>query len=403
MFSGDDLALIRPLGERLVITHYDLIAYHNPMYFPSAPVWQRFVRSTREALAAADHVLFFSNHALVDALREDLVERARCSVAHPGIDSDTATDDVPPAETPVPPSSAPALRDTPFLLCIGADYLHKNRPFALALLDELRRRKNWPGVLVLAGPHVEHGSSAAQEQAVRTQRRISPANVIQLEAVSDSERSWLMRSAAAVVYPTVHEGFGLVPFEAAASSVPCLFAAQSSLKELLDADLAALIPWDPARSADRALALLSDGPQRREHVRQLSAAAAALRWDECARDTVGAYRQAIAAPYRASTEGAWQALEREREVVRLDGHIDDLTGRVLHMTEELEAIGPDGLALVGPERLLSEDDQHTLLAVAARPALRRLLLGTMRSGFRATRAARRLAGRGAAVDADSDR
>ena len=41
-----------------------------------------------------------------------------------------------------------------------------------------------------------------------------------------------------MLYPTVQEGFGLVPFEAARAGVPCLFAAQTSLAEVLPREAA---------------------------------------------------------------------------------------------------------------------------------------------------------------------
>ncbi|HEV2945071.1 MAG TPA: hypothetical protein VGX26_08165 [Solirubrobacteraceae bacterium] len=385
VFSPDDLMLLRLVGKRVVITHQDLIAYHNPTYFPSFDLWQRFVRTTREALAVADHVLFFSRHALHDASREDLIDTARCTVGHLGVDLDERSSRPPLTPTLAPPPCASSLGSTPFLLCIGADYQHKNRPFALAVLDELRREHAWPGAIVFAGPHVEHGSSAAQEEKVRERRSMPHELVIDLEVVSDSERSWLMSNTAAVIYPTVHEGFGLVPFESAVFGVPCLFAAQSSLMELLDAELATLVSWDPVRSAARAASLLTDGPERREHVKGLLQAARSLRWSDCAKTTVDAYRKAIAAPYRATSEGAWQALEREREIVRLNQGVEDLDARVRYLSDEL---GSDALALVGPHALLSRSDQHALLAVAARPTLRRLLFGGLRGGFRTIRAMR---------------
>jgi glycosyltransferase involved in cell wall biosynthesis len=384
IFSADDLLLLRPLGKRIVITHQDLIAYHNPTYFPSHALWQRFVRTTYHALGAADHVLFFSRHALADALREDLVEPARCTITHLGVDPAQGNDPMA-TEAVTAPGGAPQLEHTPFLLCIGADYQHKNRPFALALLDELRRTHDWPGVIVLAGPHVEHGSSELQEHEMRARRSIPPEAVVELSAVSEGERQWLMRHAAAIIYPTVHEGFGLVPFEAAAFGVPCLFAAQSSLTELLDIELATIVPWDPARSAAAAAPLLSDGPERRGHVEGLRVAAAALRWTDCARATIDAYHAALAAPYREAGADAWQALEREREIVLLAQSVERHRTMVLQLTDE---IGPDGLALVGPSPLLSRADQHALLAVAARPGLRRLLLGGLRGGYRALHALR---------------
>jgi glycosyltransferase involved in cell wall biosynthesis len=386
VFSPDDLLLLRRLGTRLVITHYDLIAYHNPTYFPSIEPWERFVRTTREALAAADHVLFFSEHALTDAAREDLVQRLRCTVVHPGIAREQPSN---PETAASAPSGLASRASTPFLLCIGADYQHKNRPFALALLDKLRREHGWPGVLVLAGPHVEHGSSKEDEERVRNDLSIPPAAVLDLSTVRDSERSWLMRSAAALVYPTVDEGFGLIPFEAAASGVPCLFAAQSSLRELLDTELATLVPWNPTRSAARAAPLLVEGDERREHVEGLVRAARRLTWTDCASATVAAYYEAVAAPELVSAEEAWQALNREREIVRLDQSVRELSVKVRELTDDL---GSDGIALVGPQRLLSPSDQRVLLAVAARPMLRGALLGPLSGGFRIMRAARRLVG-----------
>jgi glycosyltransferase involved in cell wall biosynthesis len=386
VFSADDLTLLRPLGRRLVITHHDLIAYHNPVYFESHELWQRYVRTTRGALGAADHVIFFSRYVRGDAERDDLIDERRTSIAYLGAGSGAAASDDG-RDSPTPPTRAAGLDEAPFMLCIGADYLHKNRPFAIAVLDELRRRHRWPGKLVLAGPHVANrASSREQERRVREERGVPGDLVIDLSTVSDGERTWLARHARAIVYPTVQEGFGLVPFEAAATGVPCLFAAQSSLAELLDAELAALVPWDAARSADRAIGLLEDGRAREDHVLRLQAAAAELRWSECADATVEAYREAVASPYRSDSELAWQALEREHEIVRLDLSRRQLSVRVRELSDDL---GEDAEALVGKHALLSREDQHVLLAVAARPTFRRLLFGALRKGFSAMRALRR--------------
>ena len=383
VFSPDDLLLLQPLGRRLVITQQDLIAYHNPTYFESSRLWQRFVRTTRQSLALADHVIFFSAHAMDDAAREDLVEPARCSVVPLGIAIEPPLDRLASRDGPL---EGARLAETPFLLCIGADYQHKNRPFALAVVDELRRRHGWDGVLVLAGPHVEHGSSQREEAAVRAERSLGSEAVIELGSVSGGARLWLMREAAAVIYPTVHEGFGLVPFEAAMFGVPCLYAAQSSLREFLDPDLATLVPWDPVRSAANAAPLLRDGSERREHIDRLRAAAETLSWEECALRTIDAYRAATTVPLRASSWDSWQALEREREIVLLDAGVKEVGAKLTRLTEE---IGPDGLALVGPDRLLSSSDQRTLLALAIRPPIRRLVFGALGACFKIVRALRR--------------
>jgi glycosyltransferase involved in cell wall biosynthesis len=383
VFTVDDLDLLRPLGRRLVITHLDLIAYHNPIYFPDLAHWQRHVRATRIALAAADHVLFFSSHSLHDAEREDLVEHHRTSVVPLGVDLDPE---------PSGPTAAPRLlkdRTEPFLLCLGTDYTHKNRPFAIELIAALRQNFGWRGVLVLAGAHVAHGSSRAEEQHLLEGRYELGDAVIELGPISDSERGWLMKRARALVYPTVLEGFGLVPFEAAAAGIPCLFASQSSLAELLPPELATLDGWNLERSSTLAARLLTEESARGRHVEALRDASREYSWELCARRTIEAYRETLASPAISSARQAWEAMDREREIVRLDQGVQDLVASIDALHARIQTItedfGADGLALVGPDGLLSRADQRALLALAIRPALRRPLFASARAAYRLAR------------------
>src|SRR5262249_11692971 len=66
--NAGDLSFLESLGERLILTQQDLIAFHNPAYFPTPGVWHDYRHLTKIALAAADRVLFFSAHTREDAL-----------------------------------------------------------------------------------------------------------------------------------------------------------------------------------------------------------------------------------------------------------------------------------------------------------------------------------------------
>src|SRR5581483_10631278 len=57
-----DLAFLGRLGERVIVTNHDLIAYHNPAYFQAFSNWEDYRRVTRTALAVADRVVFVSSH-----------------------------------------------------------------------------------------------------------------------------------------------------------------------------------------------------------------------------------------------------------------------------------------------------------------------------------------------------
>jgi Glycosyl transferases group 1 len=248
--------------------------------------------------------------------------------------------------------------------------------FALRLLHELRTRHGWDGSIVLAGPRVERGSSRAEEEALLRERPDLGPVVEYLGAVAEDEKRWLLENASAVVYPTVYEGFGLVPFEAAAAGTPCLWAPQASLAEVLPAELAALVAWDLAASAERALPLLRDEVARRRQVEEIRRAEARLpSWDDHAAALLELYEQAARAPFREASAVAWQALPRERELAGWN---------------ELKAeLGEEGFGLVGPEGYLPPDVQRALLSVVTRPRLRDALFAALRGLYRVGRRARR--------------
>ena len=250
--NAGDLTFLRTLGDRLILTQQDLIGYHNPTYFPGPEAWQDYRRLTALALAAADRVAFFSSHARDDAVAADLVDPTRASVVRLGVDHPVTPAAQPPSAPAASLPSAPAGAEriapgVEAMLCLGTDFHHKNRVFALRMLERLKARHDWDGVLVLAGPTVRHGSSREQEAQWLANHPHLDRAVINLGAVSEAEKAWLFDRSELVLYPSVAEGFGLVPFEAAAQNTPCMWAPVSSLSELLPGDAAGIVPWDEDR------------------------------------------------------------------------------------------------------------------------------------------------------------
>jgi glycosyltransferase involved in cell wall biosynthesis/GT2 family glycosyltransferase len=365
-----DVELLTRLGERLVVTQQDLIGFRNPSYYPDSKQWLAYRKLVAEVTAVSAMTLFFSEHARRDALAEDLIEPARTRVINIGVDHRVAIARVAP--------SAPAdlVGDRPFLLCLGTDFRHKNRVFALRLLSALRQRHGWPGRLVFAGPPVLHGSSSADEASILALQPELQDVTVDLGAVSEAEKAWLLQACAAVVYPTIYEGFGLVPFEAAAAGAPCLFAAQTSLAELLPAEAALLVPWNAEASADAVIAVLTDPAKRTRQVDRVRSAALRFDWDETGRQLVAAYRDAVQQP-------APPAVRVLSESLFADARYWGLR----------HAIGGTGLSLVGPDRpLLPEAAQRTLAALTRRSATRWLVVGPLTLFARAGHLARRLRG-----------
>jgi glycosyltransferase involved in cell wall biosynthesis len=319
--SVADLALLDRLGERTVLTHQDLIGFRTPGVFASVGDWQDYRRTTTNALGLAAMVLFFSEAAARDAASEDLVAAERSRVVPIGATARFLTDVGDAATMP----SGLAGRERPFLLVLGNRFRHKNVRFALELLGALREEHGFDGDLVLAGADVLHGSGSADDAAWLLAHAEHAAAVVELGTVTEVEKAWLLRRAAAVVYPSTYEGFGLVPFEAAAAGTPALVAWTSAMRETLPQTLALLQPWDARASAAAAAPVLADGPARAALVDGLRAAGSVLTWDAAAAGAAAAYRDAVRLPAPPAARLAADLAHAEHEywAVR-DGITDPL-------------------------------------------------------------------------------
>ena len=251
--SPDDLVRLAHFGERLVVSHLDLLLFHNPSYHATPDAWAGYRRMTGAALAAADLVVAISAHVERDLIAEDLVDPGRVRSVHLGTDHERPGPAVAPAgvealgrpAVPRPARQRPAPQEPPVQ--------HRAAPRAA--------RARLAGALVLAGPSAPHGGSRAAEAELLKDPGVA-ANVVRLAAVSDAERRWLYREAAAVVFPSTSEGFGLVPFEAAAAGTPALVAHVSAMAELLPAELSLLVALGRRRQRRSASSPCCTSPSR---------------------------------------------------------------------------------------------------------------------------------------------
>jgi glycosyltransferase involved in cell wall biosynthesis len=389
-FSASDVALAVSLGERIVLSQLDLIAYRNPGYFADADAWEDYRCASRHGLSAAERVVVFSDHTRRELLDDALVEDTRIRVVPPGLDHHVTAETRRPAA--LDGARGEALADG-FLLCLGTDFRHKNRVFALRLLGALRDDHGWEGSLVLAGTHIALGSSLEIEDELLSERPELRDAVVAIGPVSEQEKAWLMARAGAIVYPSAYEGFGLVPFESALSDVPCVFAPQSSLAEAAPEGTATIVPWDAQASAAAAYALLTDPRARSRQVSSLAAAARELTWTASATALVAIYREAALAPVRDAATLSRDAVRREgRLSVEHDIEAAQLVREREHaqrMYGELNAEVGSGLSLIGPHGALPEDVQRALLTLTARPQLSRPLFNAVSRVFRLARACSR--------------
>lgn len=118
--------------------------------------------------------------------------------------------------------------------------------------------------------------------------------IVRTGYVDDDVVPALMRRAAAVVYPSLEEGFGLPALEALACAAPLVTTAGSSIEEFVG-DAALLVPpGNPERLAD-ALRRCLDPECAAELAERGPAQAAPYTWDAAARAHLDVYRRAALA------------------------------------------------------------------------------------------------------------
>jgi glycosyltransferase involved in cell wall biosynthesis len=181
--------------------------------------------------------------------------------------------------------------DRPFLLYAGAIRHHKNIPRlveAFAVLREQLAAHPVYGDLRL----VIIGDTISQYPAVRQAVLKSKMEhaVRFLGFVPFDTLRCFYESAAAFVFPSRHEGFGLPPLEAMACGTPVVTSNVSSLPEVAG-DAAMLV--NPGNVFDIARGIrevLTDEPLRAELIRRGRAQAARFSWERSAREVLEIYQ-----------------------------------------------------------------------------------------------------------------
>jgi glycosyltransferase involved in cell wall biosynthesis len=188
----------------------------------------------------------------------------------------------------------------PFLLTVGTLEPRKNLRATLEAYALLKRRM--PGVppLLVIGRqgwgdvNVRHWIAEHQlEQDVRL-----------LGGVSDARLFDLYRTAAALVYPSLQEGFGFPPLEAMACGCPVITANVASLPEVVGEAALLIEPHQPEAIADAVQRVLTDAALADRLRRAGRARAELFSWERCARETLAVYRRVMAGAAAPEIAGA---------------------------------------------------------------------------------------------------
>ena len=140
------------------------------------------------------------------------------------------------------------------------------------------------------------GGEAQAEQQIRAQiaRSGLRGRVRRTGRIRRGDMLAIVRGAVALTFPSRYEGFGLPALEAMSLGTPVLAGDAAALPEVVDRAGRLLDPDDANAWSEAMLELLHDGDERERLIAAGLQRAAAFSWATTARDTLAAYRDAVA-------------------------------------------------------------------------------------------------------------
>src|SRR6202158_279208 len=215
---------------RLVLTVHDLTDVLAPPVGATAPVQAGRLYFARRALARADRIMAVSHSSKRDLSRVFGVPEGKIEVVYNALDERFLREPMPSDADRV--LERHAVTD-PFVLYAGNIKPQKNLPrlieaFAIAKAD-LRDHPEYSNLkLLLIGDSAEEHSDL--RRAVLRSRLQNEVRF--LGFVAHSVLRVFYSRAAAFLFPSLYEGFGLPPLEAMAHGTPVLTSSASSLPEV---------------------------------------------------------------------------------------------------------------------------------------------------------------------------
>lgn len=256
-------------NQARVVTVYDMIHELFPQYFSA---WDKTSRNKRLAVARADHVICISENTRRDLLDIFDVPRAKVSVAYLGFDSQQAVD-----------APRERLIDEPYLLYVGIRSGYKNFPRLLEAYTATQAlHQNYRLVCFGGGDFSKSELQQFKDLGICSNR-------LSWMGGGDDVLMKLYQHAAAFVYPSLYEGFGIPPLEAMAHDCPVVCSSGSSISEVVG-DAGEFFDPNDCNSIARAIETVAGSQARAEELRLLGRERIKFfTWEQCANRTHDVY------------------------------------------------------------------------------------------------------------------
>ncbi len=275
------------LPTRTVVTIHDLIPLLLPAYRGSLLV-RAYSRLVAASARRADAIIADSKCTKRDIVQHLGIAAARVHVVHLAVDGRYR-----PIGDPAAICAKYSLPEK-YLLYLGGFDQRKNVRTIIEAFARLPDLHAAGYRLVLAG--VKLGADPEffpNPQRIAREAGLPDTAIQYIGWVDEDDKPALYAGAAAFLFPSLYEGFGLPPLEAMACGTAVISSNASSLPEVLGDGGMLIDPRNVEAWADAIHAVLNDGAGRTAIRERGIAQSEKFSWDRAAEQTLAAYERAV--------------------------------------------------------------------------------------------------------------
>jgi glycosyltransferase involved in cell wall biosynthesis len=259
-----------PRNCKIVLTVHDMI--HEKFGNLLNAGEQEVIRRKKASIERADHLICVSHNTKQDLLELIDLDPAKVSVVHHG---SSLTVQQPATQSPL---------DSPYLLYVGPRGYYKNFQTLLeAYGQEPLLHQNFQLVCF--------GSSEFSWAEQREMQRLGVLDRLLHLSGDDQLLANLYGHAAAFVYPSLYEGFGIPPVEAMELGCPVVCSNAGSIPEVVGEAGRYFDPNNREDIAASILAVVNDSSLRTQLIAAGKLRAQLFSWDKCATETYAVYQK----------------------------------------------------------------------------------------------------------------
>ena len=292
--SVNELLDLFRYGRKVAIIQLDYIAADNSTYFATSARYFDYRDAASLSLVLADLMIFNSRHVYLESQRYGNRQRASNDILGLGNGIEKYR------------NYSPSVTDLDLkqdvIVVLGTTFSHKNRAYAIRLfekvLEVLPEYK-----LLLIGPNPEFGSSTGIEKDYLASMGSLAERVIIKPWIAESELLHAVRTAKLVLIPSISEGFGLVPGEAAQLGTASIFPYRHSLKEVYPEVPISLKLENVDDDTESILNLLQSTELMNEQIEYVASVADSNSWENISKTLFTAlYNMVITESYASGVE-----------------------------------------------------------------------------------------------------